>query len=249
MLLIDGSTASSLIKRNEIDAVSLTGSVFAGQKVAEVCGENIKKFVLELGGSDPFIVLADTDIEKAVKIGVASRFLDAGQSCIAAKRFIIEESIAEEFTSKFIEHSSNLKVGDPMDPDTDIGPLVREEQVELLEEQVKDALSKGARVLLEGGRLERNGFFYSPVVLSDVTREMKVLNEETFGPVAPVVPVKDESEAIKVANDSELGLGASIWSENRDIALRLAKEIEAGGVVVNSLVKSDPRLPFGGILK
>ena len=126
MLLIDGSTASSLIKRNEIDAVSLTGSVFAGQKVAEVCGENIKKFVLELGGSDPFIVLADTDIEKAVKIGVASRFLDAGQSCIAAKRFIIEESIAEEFTSKFIEHSSNLKVGDPMDPDTDIGPLVRE---------------------------------------------------------------------------------------------------------------------------
>ncbi|SNQ61408.1 NAD-dependent succinate-semialdehyde dehydrogenase [Candidatus Methanoperedens nitratireducens] len=248
-LLIDGSTASALIKRKEIDAVSLTGSVSAGQKVAEVCGQNMKKFVLELGGSDPFIVLADADIEKAAKIGVASRFLDAGQSCIAAKRFIVEESIAEVFTSKFVEYASNLKVGDPMDPDTDIGPLVREEQIELLEEQVKDALSRGARVLLEGGRLQRRGFFYSPVVLSDVTWEMKVLKEETFGPVAPVVPVKDESEAIKVANDSELGLGASIWSKDRDKALRLAKEIEAGVVVVNSLVKSDPRLPFGGVKK
>ncbi len=248
-LLIDGSTASSLIKRKEIDAVSLTGSVLAGQKVAEVCGQNMKKFVLELGGSDPFIVLADANIEKAAKIAVASRFLDAGQSCIAAKRFIVEESIAEEFTSKFVEYAANLKVGDPMHPDTDIGPLVREEQIELLEEQVKDALSKGAKALLEGGRLERKGFFYSPVVLSDVTREMKVLKEETFGPVAPVIPVKDEAEAIKVANDSELGLGASIWSEDRDKALRLAKEIEAGVVVVNSLVKSDPRLPFGGVKK
>lgn len=248
-LLINGSTASSLIKRNEIDAVSLTGSVSAGQKVAEVCGQNMKKFVLELGGSDPFIVLADADIEKAAKIAVASRFLDAGQSCIAAKRFIVEESIAEDFTSKFVEHASNLKVGDPMDPDTDIGPLVRKEQIELLEEQVKDALSKGAKALLEGGRLQKNGFFYSPIVLSNVTREMKVLKEETFGPVAPVIPVKDESSAIKVANDSELGLGASIWSEDRDKALRLAKEIEAGVVVVNSLVKSDPRLPFGGVKK
>lgn len=248
-LLIDGSTASSLIKRNEIDAVSLTGSVSAGRKVAEVCGQNMKKFVLELGGSDPFIVLADADIEKAAKIAVASRFLDAGQSCIAAKRFIVEESIAEDFTSKFVEHASNLKVGDPMDPDTDIGPLVREEQIELLEEQVKDALSKGAKALLEGGRLQKNGFFYSPIVLSNVTQEMKVLKEETFGPVAPVIPVKDESSAIKVANDSELGLGASIWSEDRDKALRLAKEIEAGVVVVNSLVKSDPRLPFGGVKK
>lgn len=248
-LLIDGSTASSLIKRKEIDAVSLTGSVSAGQNVAEVCGQNMKKFVLELGGSDPFIVLADADIEKAAKVGVASRFLDAGQSCIAAKRFIVEESIVEVFTSKFVEHASNLKVGDPMDPDTDIGPLVRKEQIELLEEQVKDALSKGARALLEGGRLQGNGFFYSPIVLSDVTQEMKVLKEETFGPVAPVVPVKDESSAIKVANESELGLGASIWSEDRDNAIRLAKEIEAGVVVVNSLVKSDPRLPFGGVKK
>ncbi|KCZ71551.1 NAD-dependent aldehyde dehydrogenase [Candidatus Methanoperedens nitroreducens] len=248
-LLIDGSTASSLIKRKEIDAVSLTGSVSAGQKVAEVCGQNMKKFVLELGGSDPFIVLADADIEKAAKIGVASRFLDAGQSCIAAKRFIVEESIAEEFTSKFVEHASNLKVGDPMDPDTDIGPLVREEQIELLEEQVKDALSRGAKALLEGGILKRNGFFYSPVVLTDVTQEMKVLKEETFGPLAPVIPVKDESEAIKVANESELGLGASIWSEDREKALLLSRELEVGVVVINSLVKSDPRLPFGGVKK
>ncbi|NJD78129.1 MAG: NAD-dependent succinate-semialdehyde dehydrogenase [Candidatus Methanoperedens sp.] len=248
-LLIDGKTASQLIGRDEIDAVSLTGSISAGQNVAEVAGRNVKKMVLELGGSDPFIVLADADIEEAAKIAAASRFLDAGQSCIAAKRFIIEQSIAGEFTSKFVEFTRSLKIGDPMDEDTDIGPLVRREQIGLLENQVEDALSKGAKALLEGGRLGRKGFFYAPVVLTDVTKDMKVMKEETFGPVAPVFPVKDEAEAIKIASDSEFGLGASIWSEDREKALRLAKNIEAGVVVVNSLVKSDPRLPFGGVKK
>ncbi|VVB56055.1 D-glyceraldehyde dehydrogenase (NADP(+)) [uncultured archaeon] len=248
-LLIDGAAASSLISRDEINAVSLTGSVSAGQKVAEAAGKNIKKFVLELGGSDPFIVLEDADVEKAARVGAASRLLDAGQSCIAAKRFIVVKSIADEFTSKFIEFVSGFKVGDPMDADTDIGPLVREQQIEALEEQVKDALSKGAKVLLKGGRLEGKGFFYSPVVLTGLTKDMKVLREETFGPVAPVIVVKDETEAIRVANDSEFGLGASIWSRDTDRALRLGSNIESGVVAVNSFVKSDPRLPFGGVKK
>lgn len=248
-LLIDGAAASSLISRDEINAVSLTGSISAGQKVAEVAGKNIKKFVLELGGSDPFIVLEDADVEEAARVGAASRFLDAGQSCIAAKRFIVVQSIKDEFTSKFVEFASDFKIGNPMDAGTDIGPLVREQQIEALEEQVRDALSKGAAVLLGGGRLGGKGFFYSPVVLTDLTKDMKVLREETFGPVAPIVVVKDETEAIKIANDSEFGLGASMWSRDMDRALRLSKDIESGVVAVNSLVKSDPRLPFGGVKK
>ena len=248
-LLIDGASASSLISRDEISAVSLTGSVSAGQKVAQEAGKNMKKVVLELGGSDPFIVLPDADIEEAAKVGVASRFLDAGQSCIAAKRFIVAENVASEFTSKFMEFTGELNVGDPMDMGTDIGPLVREEQIELLEKQVNDALSRGAKALLRGGRLKRKGSFYAPVILTDLTNDMKVLNEETFGPVAPIVPVKNEAEAVKIANETEFGLGASIWSGDREKALRLARQLESGVVVINSLVKSDPRLPFGGTKK
>jgi succinate-semialdehyde dehydrogenase/glutarate-semialdehyde dehydrogenase len=248
-LLIDGAAASSLISRDEISAVSLTGSISAGQKVAEIAGKNIKKVVLELGGSDPFIVLEDADIEEAAKVGVASRFIVAGQSCIAAKRFIVVRKAAEEFTSKFVKFVKELRVGDPMDKDTDIGPLVREEQINLLEGQVEDALSRGAKALLEGGRLERKGFFYSPLVLTNLTKDMKVLKEETFGPVAPIISVKNEAEALKMANETEFGLGASIWSEDRDRALLLAKTIESGVVVINSLVKSDPRLAFVGVKK
>ena len=248
-LLIDGASASSLISRDEISAVSLTGSVSAGQKVAQEAGKNMKKVVLELGGSDPFIVLPDADIEEAAKVGVTSRFLGAGQSCIAAKRFIVAENVASEFTSKFMEFTGELNVGDPMDMGTDIGPLVREEQIELLEKQVNDALSRGAKALLRGGRLKRKGSFYAPVILTDLTNDMKVLNEETFGPVAPIVPVKNEAEAVKIANETEFGLGASIWSGDREKALRLARQLESGVVVINSLVKSDPRLPFGGTKK
>ena len=248
-LLIDGQTAESLIGRKEINAVSLTGSISSGQKVAQACGKNMKKVVLELGGSDPFIVLADADIEEAARTGVASRFQNAGQSCIAAKRFIVEESVAEEFTSTFVEIASGLKVGDPMDMDTDIGPLVREQQIELLEEQVRGALSGGAKAILEGGRLNREGFFYSPVILSHVTKDMKVQNEETFGPVAPIAPVKDETEAISLANATDFGLGASIWSKDIHRAILLARNIESGIVAINSPVRSDPRLPFGGVKK
>lgn len=248
-LLIDGAAASSLISRDEISAVSLTGSISAGQKVAEIAGKNIKKVVLELGGSDPFIVLDDADIEEAAKVGVASRFIVAGQSCIAAKRFIVVRNAAEEFTSRFVEFAKELRVGDPMDKDTDIGPLVREEQINLLEGQVEDALSRGAKALLKGGRVKRRGFFYSPVILTSLTKDMKVLKEETFGPVAPIISVKNEAEALKIANETEFGLGASIWSGDRERALLLAKKIDSGVVVINSLVKSDPRLPFGGVKK
>lgn len=248
-LLIDGAAASSLISRDEISAVSLTGSISAGQKVAEIAGKNIKKVVLELGGSDPFIVLDDADIEEAAKVGVASRFIVAGQSCIAAKRFIVVRNAAEEFTSRFVEFAKELRVGDPMDKDTDIGPLVREEQINLLEGQVEDALSRGAKALLKGGRVKRRGFFYSPVILTSLTKDMKVLKEETFGPVAPIISVKNEAEALKIANETEFGLGASIWSGDRERALLLAKKIDSGVVVINSLVKSDPCLPFGGVKK
>jgi len=165
------------------------------------------------------------------------------------QRFIVEESVAEEFTRKFVNIASGLKVGDPMDMDTDIGPLVREQQIESLEEQVRDALSGGAKAILEGGRLNSKGFFYSPVVLSGVTENMKVQTEETFGPVAPIAHVKNAKEAISLANATDFGLGASIWSRDTDRTLLLARGIESGVAVVNSLVKSDPRLPFGGVKK
>jgi succinate-semialdehyde dehydrogenase/glutarate-semialdehyde dehydrogenase len=248
-LLIPGKSASSLIAHDRINAVSLTGSVAAGQEVGETAGKNMKKFILELGGSDPFIVLKDADVEAASKVGVASRFLNAGQSCIAAKRFIVEEAIASEFTSRFVELTKDLKVGDPLDPESQIGPLVTEEQASLLDEQTTDALAKGAKFLLKGGRQGKKGPFYSPVVLTDITKDMKVYSEETFGPVAPIIKVKDENEAVRTANDTVFGLGASLWSSDRERAQKIAMELESGVVSINSLVKSDPRLPFGGIKK
>jgi len=215
-----------------------------------LCALEIEKVFSDAGFPEGvFQTLLIADIEQAAKIAVSSRFQNAGQSCIAAKRFIVVQNIAKEFTSKFVEITSKLKVGYPMDPDTDMGPLVRKEQIQIIEDQVQDSLSKGARVLLSGGRIPGKGYFYSPVILTDVTKEMKVINEETFAPVAPVIPVKDEAEAIRFANDSELGLGASLWTKDINNGIRLSRELEAGVVVINSLVKSDPRLPFGGIKK
>ncbi len=248
-LLVDGKTASNLIARDEIAAVTFTGSLNAGSKVAEAAGRNLKKAVLELGGSDPFIVLDDANVEMAAKVGANSRFLNAGQSCIAAKRFIVTESVADEFLRVFVESAKQLKVGDPMDPQTDVGPLVNAKQVDLIDGQVEDAVDKGANLLLEGGRLDRPGSFYAPVILSNVNENMRVLKEETFGPVAPVIIVKDEDEAIRIAGNSDFGLGASLWTEDRDHAMELEKRIESGVVSVNSMVASDPRLPFGGSKK
>ncbi|WP_094227445.1 NAD-dependent succinate-semialdehyde dehydrogenase [Methanolobus psychrotolerans] len=248
-LLIDGKTASSLISRDDVKAVSFTGGYDAGQKVAELAAHNMKKIVLELGGSDPFLILDDANVEMAAKVGVPSRFINTGQTCIAAKRFIVMEDVAEEFTERFVELTGNLKIGDPMDPETDIGPMVREEQVHILESQVSDAISKGAKALIPGGRMKSEGYMYSPTVLRNVSRNMKVMREETFGPVAPIITVKTEDEAIELANDSEFGLGASVWSQDRNRAMRIASELETGMIGINSFCTPQACLPFGGVKK
>lgn len=246
-LLIDGPTASSLISSNEIKAVSFTGGDAAGKKVAELAARNMKKFVLELGGSDPFIVLSDADVEKAASVAVHSRCINTGQTCIAAKRFIVAQEVAEEFTKKFVELTEKLRLGDPMDKNTDIGPLVREEQITMLEQQVKDATSKGAKVLVSGGRVDLEGFFYSPTVLADATPDMKVMAEETFGPIAPIITVKDEQEAIQIANKTRFGLGASIWTGDREKGKLLAGQLETGMVAVNAFFRPEACMPFGGV--
>ncbi len=246
-LIIDGSTASSLISRDEIKAISFTGSDIAGKKVAELAARNMKKFVLELGGSDPFIVLSDADVEKAATVAVPSRCINTGQTCIAAKRFIVAQEVAEEFTMKFVELTEKLKLGDPLDKNTEIGPLVRDEQISMLEQQVKDAIAKGAKVLVPGGRVNREGFFYAPTVLAKVNPEMKVMTEETFGPVAPIIVVEDEQEAITVANSTQFGLGASIWTEDREKGKLIARRLETGMVAVNAFFRPEACMPFGGI--
>ncbi|MFP4654676.1 MAG: NAD-dependent succinate-semialdehyde dehydrogenase [Methanohalobium sp.] len=246
-LLMDGKTASSLISRDEIAGVSFTGSTSAGKTVAEEAGRNMKKCILEMGGSDPFIVLDDADIEKAAKTGASSRYMNAGQTCISAKRFIVEEGVAEEFASKFVEATRSYAPGDPLDENTKLGPLVRDEQRILLEKQVNDAVSKGSKVIFEGGKTNGKGFYYSPVVLTDVPRDSRVMREETFGPVVPIITVKDEKEAVEVANGTRFGLGATICSQDEGRAHNLGKQLNAGTVFVNSVLKPEPQLPFGGI--
>jgi succinate-semialdehyde dehydrogenase/glutarate-semialdehyde dehydrogenase len=248
-LLIDGPTALSIIPRNEINAVSFTGSREAGQKVAAAAGGSAKKCLLELGGSDPFIVLDDADIKKAAKEGVKSRFQNAGQRCTAAKRFIVDATVAEDFTSKFLEHVRDLKIGDPFDLSNDMGPLVNSEQADFVQDQVDRTLKVGADVLLDGGKQEGKGSFFYPVVLGNITESAPVLTEETFGPVAPIVIFRNEDDAIKIANSTEFGLGASIWSKDRERAVGLSREIEAGLITINNSVSSDPRLPLGGFKK
>ena len=248
-LLVDGPTASSLISRKEINAITFTGSQPAGEKVAEAAGRNIKKFVLELGGSDPFIVLDDADLEKTAESAVAARFQNCGQSCIAAKRLLIDENIVEDFTDLFLDNISKLIIGDPMDPETDMGPLSSERQSDLLKRQVDETLKKGANVVLEGGPQEGEGYFYMPTVLSNIAKEGPVVREETFGPVAPIITFKNDEEAIEIANNTEYGLGACIWSKESQRAMKMTRHIEAGIIAINNMVASDPRLPFGGMKK
>ncbi|MEK6808542.1 MAG: aldehyde dehydrogenase family protein, partial [Nanoarchaeota archaeon] len=248
-IIAEHKITNDLIGSDYISGVSLTGSVSAGQKIAEGAGKNLKKFVLELGGSDPFIVFEDADLESASKIGVQARNINTGQSCIAAKRFIIVKKVAEEFTKRFVEHTKNLQVGDPLNEHTQVGPLVRDEQRLQLELQLEDSVNSGANILTGGKRLPRKGFFFEPTVVGDVTPDMRVANEEVFGPISPIIVVNDEEEALRVANNSEFGLGASIWTKNTDKALEIGRRLQVGCVFINSLVKSDPRLPFGGIKK
>src|SRR3989338_7071720 len=248
-IITDHENVASLIKSDTIQGISLTGSTYAGARVAELAGRHLKKVVLELGGSDPFIVLEDADLELAAKSAVTGRTINSGQSCIAAKRFIVHKKIAKEFSEAFSKYMGNLKVDDPMLMETDVGPLVNEDQVEQIEEQVNDAVKKGAEVLAGGKRPDRKGFFYMPTVLTNVKNTMKVVKEEVFGPVAPIIIVNDEKEAVEIANSSEYGLGASVWTRDETRGLKLARQIEAGCVFINAVVKSDPRMPFGGVKK
>jgi acyl-CoA reductase-like NAD-dependent aldehyde dehydrogenase len=246
-LVGDSRSAESLIDSDGVNAVTFTGSVPVGAKVAERATSRLKKTVLELGGSDPFIVCGDADIEKASTGAVKGRFVNCGQSCIASKRFIVVKNIAKEFTEQLVQKTQKLKVGNPLADDTDIGPVVKSKSLENMEGIVGRSLKEGAELLTGGKRLEGKGYFYQPTILGNVTPAMEVAQEEVFGPVAPIIIANDEREAIRIANDSKFGLGASIWTQNLEQAEQLSSMVESGMVTVNNVVISDPRVPFGGI--
>ena len=247
-LVGDSSVAESLID-SDINAVTFTGSVPVGAKVAQRATSQIKKTVLELGGSDPFIVCEDADIEKASDGAIKGRFINCGQSCIASKRFIVVKDVANEFIEKFVQKTEKLRVGDPLSDDTDIGPLVNASGLNKIDSQVKESVKEGGEVLTGGEQTGKKGYFYRPTVLKNVTPKMQIAQEEVFGPVAPIIVAGDEVEAIRLANDSEYGLGASIWTQDLDKAERLSSSVESGIVSVNNVVASDPRVPFGGVKK
>ena len=245
--IIGDYRAGEALTQSDIDAVSVTGSVNTGRRVAELATKELKKFVLELGGSDPFIVLEDADLTQTAHMAAQSRLLNNGQSCIAAKRFIVVKDVVDKFTKLFVEETESEVVGDPMDSKTTVGPLVRDSQREALAKQVDDAKIRGASILTGGNSINRAGYFYEPTIVAQVDHNMKIVKEEVFGPAAPIIIVKNEEEAIKEANNSEFGLGASIWTNNIERGIRLARKVQSGIVSVNEMVRSDPRLPFGGI--
>ncbi len=246
-LLIGSEQVSRVIDDPRVRAATLTGSVGAGRAIGGQAGQRIKKTVLELGGSDPFIVMPSADLEEAVKTAVQARVINNGQSCIAAKRFIVAEEAAGPFERRFTELMERLRVGDPMEEKTQIGPLATADQVKIVDEQVSAAVAAGARLLTGGRRLDRPGFYYAPTVLTDIPRETPAYREEIFGPVASLFRVANIDEAIRMANDTVFGLGSSVWTKNAMERARFIDEIEAGMVFVNAMVASDPRLPFGGV--
>ena len=244
----DRTTAGHLI-RSDVDVVSCTGSSETGVSVMREAAKGLKKVILELGGSDPFIVLEDADVEAAAKGAAQGRFMNCGQSCIASKRFFVADAIASDFLARFAEVAKGYRVGDPLDPKTDVGPLSSRFQRDAIEAQVKDAVRRKAKVVVGGSRWGTHGYFFEPTVLAGVTTEMRVLREETFGPAAPVTPFRSVDDAIAQANATEFGLGASLWTRDLTRAREIARRIQSGVVSVNSIVKSDPRLPFGGVKK
>jgi succinate-semialdehyde dehydrogenase/glutarate-semialdehyde dehydrogenase len=245
-LLIDTDRTREVIEDPRVKAVTLTGSERAGSEVASAAARQIKKSVLELGGSDPFIVMPSADLEAAVKTGVTARTLNTGQSCIAAKRFIVAEQIYNGFVADFVTRMRSLEVGDPLNPVTEIGPLATEAILQGVDQQVQQSVAAGAKLLTGGKRIDRPGFFYEPTVLADIPRGSPAYNEEIFGPVACFFRARNATEAIQIANDSSFGLGASAWTSDVTEKELFARELQAGMVFINSMVASDPRLPFGG---
>jgi succinate-semialdehyde dehydrogenase/glutarate-semialdehyde dehydrogenase len=236
-----------VITDDRVAAVTLTGSTGAGRSVAAVAGRALKKTVLELGGSDPFIVLADADVEAAAAWAVRSRFQNAGQSCIATKRIIVEGSIADEFTERLLAHVGTLRIGDPAEADVTVGPLARADLRDALARQVRESVEQGARVLAGGRAPDRPGFFYEPTVLDRVTASMPVLTEEVFGPAVPLLRAADAGDAVRLANDTRLGLGSNVWTSDLSRGNELALRVDAGHTAVNGITTPDPRLPFGGV--
>ena len=248
-LVIGSKVIPDIIKDDAVKAVSLTGSEFAGSSVAELAGKNLKKSVMELGGSDAFIVLDDCDIEKAVKGAVTARMINNGQSCIAAKRFILSKSIHDEFVDKLINSIGALKIGNPMNLSTDVGPLAKNEFLDDILRQIEKSILMGAKLVSGGVKIGESGYYMRPAILTNVTESMPVFNEETFGPVFSIVSCDNIEQMIKVANNSDYGLGGSVWTQNIELGKLIAHQIETGAVFVNAFTKSDPRMPFGGVKK
>ena len=246
-LLIEAKQVEKVIVDPRIKAVTLTGSEKAGSEVASIAARQIKKSVLELGGSDPFIVMPSADFESALETAVKARTINSGQSCIAAKRFAVADEIYDRFLDQFVQRMRELKVGDPFDETTEIGPLATEHILVGVHDQVQKSIALGAKLLTGGNRIHGPGFFYEPTVLVDVPKESPAYREEVFGPVASVFRVRDAADAIELANDSTFGLGASAWTNDPAEKELFASELEAGMVFINAMVASDPRLPFGGV--
>ncbi|MGH8049151.1 MAG: NAD-dependent succinate-semialdehyde dehydrogenase [Arenimonas sp.] len=245
VLHIDNAMAEKVIADPRVHAITLTGSERAGRSVAATAGKHLKKCVLELGGSDPFVVLDDADLDKTIPIAVASRFSNAGQTCIAAKRFIVTEKIADAFVQRFVEAASKLQIGDPNNPDTSLAPMVRADLRDELHGQVQASIKAGAKVLI-GCEMGDGASHYPASILDNVKPGMPAYSEELFGPVASVIRVKDDDEAVRVANDTLFGLGASVWTQDKKRGENIARQIKAGATFVNAQVRSDVRLPFGG---
>lgn len=246
-LLVDVEPVAALIADERIAAVTLTGSDRAGAEVASIAGRHVKKVVLELGGSDPFIVMPSADLDEAAEVGAMARVINTGQSCVAAKRFIVHEAAYDAFVDKLVASLRKIQVGDPFAEETDIGPLAAEHIRDGVERQVNALVRAGARLLLGGERREGSGFFYPPTVLADVKADIPTSREEIFGPVASIYRARDIEDAIRLANDTPFGLGASVWTQDEAEQRRFIEKIEAGLVFVNAMVASDPRLPFGGV--
>lgn len=245
-LLVRAGSIEQILRDPRVKGVTLTGSEPAGRDVARIAGDEVKPSVLELGGSDPFIVFADTDLEVAVKTAITARLQNAGQVCIAAKRFLLQRDIAEAFTAKLVEGYGAVRIGDPMDETTELGPLSSKKALEEIDDQVQRSLKAGATLLTGGKRVGEHGFFYEPTILADVKLGMPTYEEETFGPVATLITFDTVDEAIAIANATKFGLGASVWTKDTTIIDRCISDIEAGSVFVNGMVKTDPRLPVGG---